>query len=206
MNYSFSRSTAGIQEIRSCLNYDFALHKVKEEAKLISQKLKTNNHSKQGKLVPLIYESDTGSDENPYMQFLKSASHLDANKISQMHSQSVAPARAADEKWVQYLAIGDKKWAGVESIRAVCRVREFRKAMNQSKLLWSGPSDQPQVRWPRLRKPPERSTEPISERVYNAIACFIFISEAFYATLSRFTYNRLRSARRHWWALYKATQ
>jgi hypothetical protein len=98
MDYSFSRSTAGIQEIRSCLNYDFALHKVKEEAKLISQKLKTNNHLKQGKLMPLIYESESGSDENPYMQFLKSPSHLDANKISQMHPQSVAPARAADEK------------------------------------------------------------------------------------------------------------
>jgi hypothetical protein len=39
---------------------------------LISQKLKTSNHFVKGKLVPLMYESDTESDDNnPYLAYLK---------------------------------------------------------------------------------------------------------------------------------------
>lgn len=89
---------AGLQDSRSALSYDFGFEKFREEVKQIKQKQKPKKNVTQGRLVPLIYESESSSDEDPIQAFLRSETHLDANKLSQKYAESVAPERATAKK------------------------------------------------------------------------------------------------------------
>lgn len=55
----------GLQDSRSALSYDFSFEKFREEVKQIKQKQKPKIKAVQGRLVPLIYESECSSDEDP---------------------------------------------------------------------------------------------------------------------------------------------